>query len=79
MRRIPEITQDNVHIFIPYKVAAIVRRLNADRNMQLNRAVTAFYNSRTYANLEDESTKCWHESPAQLYEDFINNYQQPRL
>ena len=44
MKRIPKITQENVHIFIPYKVAAIARRLNKDKNMPLNRAVAEFYN-----------------------------------
>ena len=47
MKRIPKITQENVHIFIPYKVAAIARRLNKDKNMPLNRAVAEFYNSVT--------------------------------
>ena len=54
MKRIPKITQENVHIFIPYKVAAIARRLNKDKNMPLNRAVAEFYNSVTYAMLEKE-------------------------
>ena len=56
MKRIPKITQENVHIFIPYKVAAIARRLNKDKNMPLNRAVAEFYNSVTYAMLEKEDT-----------------------
>ena len=71
MKRIPKITQENVHIFIPYKVAAIARRLNKDKNMPLHRAVVEFYNSGTYAMLEKESTKYWYESPAQLYADFV--------
>ena len=71
MKRIPKITQKNVHIFIPHKVAAVARRLNAERGLSLNSAVVTFYNSATYARLEKESTKCWHESPAQLYADFV--------
>lgn len=72
MKRIPKITQKNVHIFIPHKVAAIAKRLNKERNIPLKHAIVAFYNSKTYACLENKSTKYWHESPAQLYEDFID-------
>ena len=72
MKKIPKITQENVHIFIPCKVAIITKRISADRGIPLNKALVTFYNSRTYACLEKENTKLWHESPTQLYLDFVS-------
>lgn len=72
VKKIPKITQKNVHIFIPYKGAIITKRISTDRHIPLNKAPVTFYNSQTYACLEKENTKCWHESPAQLYSDFVS-------
>ena len=33
-------------------------------------ALRAFYSSKMYHELEDESTKLWHLGPVALYEDF---------
>lgn len=70
---IPEITQANVHIFIPLKAAKIAGRLSRERNLPSREALLEFYRSRTYQALEQENTKCWYESPEQLYEDFKRN------
>ena len=60
MKRIPKITQENVHIFIPYKVAAIARRLNKDKNMPLNRAVVEFYMRCLKKRTQSIGTKARH-------------------
>jgi len=64
---LPEVTQENVHIFIPYKAAKIASALQKDRHMGLKQALLTFYASPAYRLLEKESTKLWHDSPAQIY------------
>lgn len=68
---LPEITQDNVYIFIPYKVAKITTAIRQDSQMSLKEALLSFYRSNTYRLLEQENTKLWHLSPAQIYVDFL--------
>lgn len=71
MSQLPSITQNNVHIFIPRKVAYIAKRLNQEKSTNAKDSVLKFYNSRTYKQLEQESTKLWQDNVKQLYVDFI--------
>lgn len=72
MSQLPAITQNNVHIFIPRKVAYITKRLNQEKHTNVKDSVLLFYNSRTYRQLEQESTKLWQDNVKQLYADFIH-------
>ena len=64
---LPEITQDNVHLFIPYKVACIGSALIEEKGYSTKRALLEIYSSPFYKMLEDEKTKIWQEGPQQLY------------
>ena len=62
-----EITQDNVRLLIPGKAARMATLIAARRHISPKAALLAFYRSRTYRELERESSKYWHYSPEQLF------------
>ena len=62
-----EITQNNVRLLIPGKVAQVASLIAAKRGITPRKALLAFYRSKTYHELERESSKYWHYSPAQLF------------
>lgn len=57
--------------FIPGKAARITTLLRRDRKMALKQALLTFYRSWAYRLLEREETKLWHESPAQIYAEYL--------
>lgn len=57
--------------FIPGKAARITTLLRQDRRMALKQALLTFYRSGAYRLLEREETKLWHESPAQIYAEYL--------
>ncbi len=63
-----EVTQQNLHLFIPGKVAGAAMLLAKGRGLSPENALVAFYNTKTYGLLEREDTKYWHYSPSQLYQ-----------
>ncbi|GCD08985.1 hypothetical protein [Clostridium tagluense] len=62
-----KVTQENVHIFIPLKVAKITELLAKNNNISWKEDLLEFYNSRTYTVLEKEDTKLWYEGASYLY------------
>lgn len=64
-------TPDALCSFIPGKAARITTLLRKDRRMELKQALLTFYRSRAYHLLEREETKLWHESPAQIYAEYL--------
>ena len=68
---IPEITQDNLHLLLPGKVAAVVSLYADHTGTTYLDALSKFYKSKTYHLLEQESTKYWWLGPVGLYEEFI--------
>ncbi len=68
----PEITQKNFRILLPGKIAAVVEKVAAHKKCSGKEALLAFYQSNLYRQLENEKTKCWWESPEQLYQDYIS-------
>lgn len=69
---IPEITQKNVHIFIPYKVSKISGQIAKNENLPIAKAVAKFYRSNIAKLLEDESTKLWHDGWVGIYDLYKN-------
>lgn len=69
---LPEITQENVHIFIPFKAAKVSEMIAENKNEKWQDALIEFYNSKVYEELEREETKMWHEGATYLYESFID-------
>ena len=69
---IPEITQKNVHLFIPFKVSKISVQIAKNENLPIAKAVAKFYRSNTAKLLEDESTKLWHDGWIGIYDLYKN-------
>ena len=61
------ITQQNVHLLLPSKMANM---LAEDNDISIVDAIRMLYSSELYARLENESTKTWHLGPVALYQDF---------
>lgn len=68
----PKITQDNVHLLLPNKVAQLADRLlqNGDAKDMVS-AINMVYSSPVYAKLEQEKTKYWWLGVNALYQDII--------
>ena len=65
---IPEITQKNVHLFIPYKVSKICALICQNEHVSPQQAIMKFYKTRTARLLGQEDTKLWHLGWVALYE-----------
>ena len=66
----PKITQENVHLLLPNKVAQLAYRLlkNGDAN-DMATAISMVYTSPVYANLEQEKTKYWWYGVTTLFQE----------
>lgn len=64
---LPEINQENVHIFIPLKVSKVVERESNEKGIDAKEALINFYNSKVYSILEKEDTKLWYEAANYIY------------
>ena len=65
---IPEITQKNVRLFIPYKVSKICNYICINEHISAQQAVAQFYKSKTAQLLGEEKTKLWQLGWVALYE-----------
>ena len=65
-----KITQENVHLLLPNKVAQLADRLlqNGDAN-DMATALNMVYTSPVYANLEQEKTKYWWYGVTTLFQE----------
>lgn len=62
------ITQENVHLLIPSKIALMTDMLAEELNIDIIDAIKRIYASRLYRELEIESTKLWHLGPVALFQ-----------
>lgn len=66
----PKITQDNVHLLLPNKVAQLANRLLQNGEAKdIANALTMIYTSPIYAKLEQEKTKYWWLGINALYQE----------
>lgn len=72
---LPEITQENVHLFIPLKIAKVTEMIVERENRNWEDVLLELYNSKVYADLEREETKLWHEGATYIYESFKDEKQ----
>ena len=63
-----EITQDNLYLLLPFKISRVADMLCADEHVSTIEAMRRIYTSAMYKQLEQESTKRWHEGPVSLYQ-----------
>ena len=68
LERVPKITQNNLYQILPFKVSRLVDMLCADEHISKIEAIRRIYSSTMYKELEQESTKRWHEGPVSLYQ-----------
>ncbi|MDR5586119.1 hypothetical protein [Clostridium aquiflavi] len=76
---LPEITQENVHVFIPFKVAKVTGMIIETEHNSLEDALMEVYNSKVYSDLENEETKLWHEGATYIYESLKEEKQNKSL
>lgn len=67
---LPEITQENVHLFIPLKIAKVTEIIAETENRNWEDVLIELYSSKVYSDLEKEETKLWHEGVTYIYESF---------
>lgn len=70
---IGEIDQDNLYLLLPSKVSLLAGMFQKHEHLRLLDAIKEIYLSKTYKQLEDESTKMWHLGPVDLYHDIKAN------
>ena len=75
MNEVPAVTQDNIRVLLPAKVALTLEEIAKARNTEPADEIAAFYASDVYRNLERESTKYWWFSPAELCDLYLENAQ----
>jgi hypothetical protein len=67
-----KITQDNVHLLLPNKIAQLADLLLKNGIApNMSKAISIVYSSPVYANLEQESTKYWWQGTNSLYYDLV--------
>lgn len=68
-----KINQENLYLILPFKVSQLAILYARKFNVSLLEAIRAIYRSRTYRQLEQESTKLWHLGPVGLLEYITEN------
>ena len=63
-------TQEDIRTILPSKIALVVDILSKRTGEDPVKLMTDFYQSKTYAMLQNESTKYWWFSPKELSELF---------
>ena len=63
-----KLTQDNLYLLLPGKVLAVAQIYARHHNVSVLDAMRIVYASDMYKQLEQESTKRWHEGPVSLYQ-----------
>jgi hypothetical protein len=59
---------------IHHKAAVVATYISEEDDILPLDALRKFYLSQTYKQLENETTKCWWESPAQIYRDYCREH-----
>lgn len=62
-----KITSENLYLILPGKVSKMAMMYAADFGLPITKALRRIYQSETYRQLEDESTKLWHYGPVALW------------
>lgn len=63
-----EVTQQNLHLFLPGKIANVAAIIADTTHCTMAEAMQRFYASDTYQQLQQEDTKLWHLGAVGLYE-----------
>ena len=71
---IPEMSDKNLYLLLPGKVAAVVEQYVDDHCVSVLDGLRKLCNSSTYQKLEKKQTKLWHLGPVVLYQEFQENF-----
>ena len=63
------LTQENLYLLLPGKVLAVAEMYAGHHDVSVLDAMRKVYASDMYKQLEQESTKRWHEGPVSLYQN----------
>ena len=63
-----EVTQQNLHLFLPGKIANIAAIIADHDHCSMLEAMQRFYASSVYRQLEQEDTKLWHLGAVALWQ-----------
>ena len=63
------ITQNNLFLILPSKVGRLAEMISTHGHIDIVEAVKHVYQSDTYHQLEQESTKQWHLGPVALFQE----------
>lgn len=64
-----QINQNNLRLLLPGKISWLVEYLHEDYGFTIQECLNRIYHSKLYQKLSTESTKYWHLSPVDLYEE----------
>ena len=64
-------TQEDLRVILPSKVALAADSISRKTGEDPVAVMSAFYKSKTYSMLQDESTKYWWFGPAELCELYM--------
>ena len=72
----PKITQDNVHLLLPNKVAQLADRLLQNGDVDdMAAALNIVYSSPVYSKMERERTKYWWLGVNALFQEITQSIQ----
>lgn len=63
-----EVTQQNLHLFLPGKIANVAAIIADHDHCSMLEAMQRFYASPVYRQLEQEDTKLWHLGAVALWQ-----------
>lgn len=65
------VTQETLYLILPYKVGQLAADYARRAGISLREALRYVYSSRTYEDLQTESTKLWHLGPVALLQHLL--------
>lgn len=72
-------TDNNFEFLVEYITAKVVEWIMKDQGIGLEEALVLFHNTETFEKLCDRETALYIESPAYVYETFMEEYRRGTL
>lgn len=72
-------TDNNFEFLVEYITAKVVEWIMKDQEIGLEEALVLFHNTETFEKLCDRETALYIESPAYVYETFMEEYRRGTL
>jgi hypothetical protein len=72
-------TENNFEFLVEYITAKVVEWIMNDQGIGLEEALVLFHNTETFEKLCDRETALYIESPAYVYETFMEEYRRGTL